>query len=293
MRFVRGTGIFAKARGFAVMKPASRSLRGRFALAPFLVVLVVAAFQQSDDWKSLSQQFAQLYLDGRVADALRVAERELRAAEASFGPDDARRATALDHVGLAHSGLKHVREAERYFLRAIAIFEKGGDSAENGLAGALSDIGGVYNDQQKYVEAEESYQRALAIAEKARERDHVMLASILNNLGHLFTDQQRYREAGPYLERGLDAMEKAVSPQDPRLGYSLNNLAHVRKEEGSYDEAMILYERSLGILERKLGDNVVVVSVLKSLADLYSLKGWKKEADEAAERARVMGLRLP
>lgn len=70
----------------------------------------------------------------------------------------------------------------------------------------------------------------------------------------------------------------------------MNNLAYVKKKLGDYDDAMMLYERSLKILERGVGrdnpNHPYIVAVLENLLALYELKGWKEEAQEAAERAK-------
>lgn len=273
-----------------------RSARAILGPAGFLSLLLVtapsAALPQQGDWQSLSEQFGALYQKGQYRQAIGVAERALRAAELSFGPNDPRLVTTLNALAVVHNALKNFDAAQPYLDRALGIAEKFSGPDRKELARVLNTLGMNYNGRQRFAEAQDTYERALGIAQGAFGPKDEMVGTILNNFGQVFNDQQRYNEAGPYYERALEVMEDAVSPWDPRLALTLNNLAFVRKEEGGYDEAMILYERSLGILERALGEHVYVAAVLENLAKLYDLKGWKKEAAETALRARRMRARI-
>ena len=249
------------------------------------------AGQESGEYEGLVREFNKLFLEGRFQEASRAGERLLRVAEKTYGPEHPKVAENLDALGVTYNSLKDYKKALSYIERSLAIYRRTGSESKE-LVKVLNTLGMNQAAQEKYVEAQETYEKALSIAEKILAPDDEMRATILNNRGQLYSDQGQYKEAAADYERALEILEKDQGKAywDPKVALAMNNLAYLKKKLGDYDDAMMLYERSLKILERGVGrdnpDHPYIAAVLENLAKLYELKGWKEEAQEAAERAR-------
>ncbi|MGH9509033.1 MAG: WD40 repeat domain-containing protein, partial [Terriglobales bacterium] len=246
-----------------------------------------APAKNSREWEDLARRVVQLHEQAKFSEALPVAERALKVAEQTFGPEDTKVATSLNSLASIYDSLKKFDAALPLAKRAVALQEKllGPEHADVG--NALNTLGMIYSGQEKFVEAEETFEHAIAITEKAKGPKDEQLGLIYNNLGKAYSEQDKYSEAEAAYERSLDILEEKVGPWDQRLAAALNNLAYVRKQKRDYDGALMLYERSLGVLERGVGENHPYVAVvLENLAALYKLKGWTKEAQEASARAQ-------
>jgi tetratricopeptide (TPR) repeat protein len=253
--------------------------------------------QNSDDLDDLTRQFNQLYREGRFQEAARVGERALRAAEKSYGAEHIKVAETLDALGVTYNSLKDYKKALSYIERALAIYKRTAREESKEMVQALNTLAMNYAAQEKFVEAQDTFDKALAIAEKVLPPNDEMRATLHNNRGQLYSEQDQYTEAAAEYERALEILEKDQGKAywDPKVALAMNNLAYVKKKLGDYDDAMMLYERSLKILERGVGrdnpDHPYIAAVLENLAALYELKGWKEEAQEAAERAKRMRAR--
>ncbi len=242
--------------------------------------------------EELVRKFNQLYEAGHFKEAARIGERALRMAESAYGADSPKVAENLDALAVTYDALEDYKKAQPYIERALGIFERTSGRESKDLIKPLNTLGMNYSGQEKYAEAEDTFNRALAIAQKVLPKDDTLLATVYNNLGQLHSEQGQYKEASEDYERALEVLEmdQGKAYWAPEVAITKNNLAHVRKEQGNYDDAMMLYEQSLAVLERGVGhenpNHPYIAGVLENLAKLYELKGWKEEAQAAAERAK-------
>jgi tetratricopeptide (TPR) repeat protein len=177
-------------------------------------------------------------------------------------------------------------EAERLYLRALAIREKALGPDHPDTANSLNNLALLYDNQGRYDDAEPLYQRALAIREKVLGPDHPKTATSLNNLAALYVAQSRYDEAEPLYRRALAIREKALGPDHPDTATSLNNLALLYKKQGRYEQAEPLYQRALAIREKALGpDHPDIATSLNNLAGLYDNQGRYEQAEPLYQRA--------
>jgi tetratricopeptide (TPR) repeat protein len=230
--------------------------RGYVACLTLLLIALLCApplLAQESPWKDLNDQVVVLYQQGKYAEAIPVAEEAVRAAEAAFGPDNARVATALNNLASLYEKQGRYAEAEPLYQRALRIDEKVLGPDHPGVATDLSNLATLYMEQGKFTEAEPIYQRALRIREKAFGPDHPGVASLLSNLASLYEKQGRYAEAEPLLQRALRIDEKALGPDHPDVAIMLGNLAVLYFDEGKNAEAEPLLQRALRIDEKALG----------------------------------------
>jgi tetratricopeptide (TPR) repeat protein len=134
-----------------------------FTLLLIALLCALPSSAQESSWKELNAQVVELYQQGKYAQAVPIAKEAVKVAEATFGPDDARVATALNNLALLYDELGRYAEAEPLFRRALRIREKVLGPDHPDVAQVLNNLAELYKDEGKYVEAEPLYQRALHI----------------------------------------------------------------------------------------------------------------------------------
>ncbi len=185
--------------------------------------------------------------------------------------DDAGRARALNHLGIA-----------RYYLseydRALAAYEQGLSVAERiGLdetvSGLLNNIGIIHYIRGDYERALEYYSRALEIRRELGDREG--LAKGYNNLGNVYYSAGRYEESLEYYANSI-AIYEELGNQD-LVASSLNNIALVYHALGRYDEALAKLERALEIAER-VDHRPTIAMTLNSLGNVAAAQDRPDEA---------------
>ena len=146
-----------------------RAVHGIFRMAVLAVagILLAAcpAYAQTDaELDALYQRGEALYLAGRHAEALPIAEQYRGMTAARFGEEHARHGTALGYLGLVYQALNRPVEAEAHFKRAVALKEKALGPDNIDVADALLQLAEFYRLIARNLEAEPLYVRAFAIA---------------------------------------------------------------------------------------------------------------------------------
>src|ERR1700731_1946094 len=95
---------------------------GLVLLSASLLPIPVSA--QESRWKELDAQIQQLQKQGKTTEAVPLAQEAVRVAEATFGPEHANTATALQKLGMADMTLGQYPEAKALLKRALTIREK-------------------------------------------------------------------------------------------------------------------------------------------------------------------------
>lgn len=245
-----------------------------------------AQAQNSDDLVSLRRQLSQLRSQGKFAEALPLAERNVASTRAKHGEDHPEFATANQWLALIYQDQGRYLEAEPLYKGSLALREKvlGLEHADVGTS--LNNLALLYAVQGRFSDAEPLYQRSLAIAEKSLGPDHPIVGNALNNLAGLYRSLGRYADAETLYKRSLSVREKALGLEHPDVGQSLNNLAGLYERLGRLAEAEPLHKRGLAIREKTLGpDHPIVGTTLNNVAELYRAQGRYSEAEALHKRA--------
>ena len=140
-----------------------------------------SVYAQATKWQAEHDAGWKAYKEGRLGDALT----QLRAAEKeaeTFGPNDPRLATTLDHLAWVLCGMGKASEGEPLAKRALAIREKalGGEHAD--VVKSLNTLACLYDMQGKPEKAKPIYERCLTLAEKVKGPADPSVAAVLDNL---------------------------------------------------------------------------------------------------------------
>jgi tetratricopeptide (TPR) repeat protein len=138
----------------------------------------------------------------------------LRFNEERLGPDDPQVAVTLNNLGSLCRKQEKDEQAEEFFRRALAIFERNEQSQKaQGLepgkaslfayrivqnvakAAALNNLACLYRDQRKIEKAERFFKQARELLEQTLGPDHPEVATVLINYAELLWMQRRHNEA--------------------------------------------------------------------------------------------------
>jgi tetratricopeptide (TPR) repeat protein len=188
----------------------------------------------------------------KFAEAEPLFRESLALREKILPPIHHRTAYTLEGLAAALVGQKRPTEAEPYYLRAIAIWDRvGEDEYESCPHGKVLDgLGRVYFQSGNYQKAEPLYERALDVWTKGKEHCTVIrvviddLAALYWAQGKIERCEQMYRQTIPLLQKGLsDEHPEFVAQEQTKL-------ARVYMAENKPADAVTLYEQAVPVLQQ-------------------------------------------
>ena len=180
----------------------------------FLGAAELAAAQQGN-LNTLLNQFNEYYKAGDYPAALAEAQKFEAAAKSRFGTAHVNYGIALNNLAIVYSSQGKLADAEAYYQRALAIYERALRRDDPKVARTLNNLAVVYRNQSKYIKAEETYQRVLAIRENVLGRDHPDVANTLNGLAVVYWSEGKYAEAEAYANQVVAARRRTSGKDDP------------------------------------------------------------------------------
>lgn len=215
----------------------------------------------------------QRYLPHAVACAELIKDYELVSLEA---------AQLLNQVSYYLREQARFREAEEYFLQALATSEKLGSEHLLYKAQILNNLARLYFDQYQYTKAEPIYEQALAIREQELGPEDPVIAQNLNSLALNYWYEGKYEKAEPLYQRALSISEQKLGPEHAQTLFILNNMALLYRSQGKYEEAIKLNRQVLKIREEKFGHvHLEIAQSLNNLAVTYYEQGNESKYGEA------------
>ncbi len=236
--------------------------------------------------EKLGKAMTDLYQKGDYPGAIKLALRVAEIYKGLVGEETPEYAACLNNLGLLYSAQGFLTEAESYYRRSLAIWERTHGPNDPTVASAVIAMAAFYRDQRRFTEAVPLYERGLLVTEKALGPDSPELAAGLNDLAEVFELQGRYGEAEALFRRSLAIRERTLGPEHPDVATTLNNLAFLYDTQGRYGGSEPLYLRSLAIREKALGPNDPLVALtLNNLGWLYDAQGRYEESEPLYRRS--------
>ena len=167
-------------------------------------------------------------------------------------PNHPRTAKTLEGLAASLVGQARPKEAEPYYLRSIAIWdrvsEEDYESCPHGKA--LEGLGRVYFHAGDYEKAQPLFERALDVWTKGKEHC-TLIRAVMDDLAALYWAQgkierceQMYRQTIPLLQEGLgDESPEMIAQEQTKL-------ARVYMAENKPAEAVALLEQAIPVLQR-------------------------------------------
>lgn len=160
----------------------------------------------------LSQRVAELYREGKAADALPLARQVLALREKTLGMEHEFVGAALSDLATIYTALKQPREAEPLFQRALTIAEMRFGTTSTQIVPLLTSLAFVKYESGNSRSAEELFNRALSIQEKAFGTEHSEVGNALHNLARFYFQEQKYDKALDHYQRAIAIKEKLLGP---------------------------------------------------------------------------------
>lgn len=255
-------------------------------VAALLGCAVLGAAGTNNNWERQFDLGRALASQGRYREAREALEQAREQAE-RFGSGDVRLAVTLNQLGTVDARLDNLREAERCYRRAAAIWELRHDAAK--ALTPLTNLAGAYLVRQDYRAADSLLHGALSLSDLALGPDDPHTAAIRTYLADLALSRGDYATAASQAEAALATARRTHGPADPVLATALDNLGTVYRAQGKREESSRLFEEAIGVLEKSgQPDHPAWVPALEDSSSVLFERRSYAEADALLQRALAL-----
>lgn len=238
------------------------------------------------DVDRLNIQVLQLYQEGRLEEAIPIAERVVTMRTRLLDDNDGDATANVENLSASLVNLANLYRSTGRFENAEPLLLKAQElkrklsATDLNYSRLLNNLALLYADTGRYEKAEPIYLEAVEIRRKTIGPDNPDNASLLNNLARLYKDTGRYNKAEELYLRALE-LRKRVNREDFDYATALNNLASLYASTGRADRAETLYLQATDIIKLRLGtDNPYYAQSLNNLGLLYKDLGRFEKAEE-------------
>jgi CHAT domain-containing protein/Tfp pilus assembly protein PilF len=262
---------------------------GYLAVAFIAAVAFLPAAAQDAHWRQLSEQVIQLRQQGRIAEAIPLAQEAVRVAQATFGSDSPRVAVSLTVLGLLEKNQEKFADAESLYRRALSICLKAEGQESANVASILNDIADLYRIQSRYADAEKLFQQALSIHQKVLGADDPAVAVDANNLALVYVSEGKYADAEPLYRRAIAIDQRMQTPEDSGVAREMVNLASLYEKEGKFPDSEQLFLKGIAMDVKTYGnEHPTVANDLNLLSGVYVDEGKYSAAEPVILRAMAI-----
>ena len=275
----------------------ARALVGTAAFALLLGSSALAEqAPESAEVETLRADADRLYREGRIDEAIALAERALSIQESALGPDHPGVVDAINNLALLYLTADDYAAAEALFERVLEITTDTLGPQDPAIATTLNNLGMLYWEQGDRERAAQYLEKAISIWERSLGPDHLKVAVALNNTAVLYRNAGDLERAEPLYEKALAIWEKSGNPSHEQFADVLRNLAVIRQSFGDYEGAESYLKRALALEEKGRGadDSKTAVALSNLALHYYDFRDYAS-AKPLLERALAIleGARAP
>lgn len=223
---------------------------------------------------SLTRQLRPLIDQQKMEAALDIVDLIQHRATDAFGDQHPAIALCLAYRGKIAQKKEQFKEAESWYLKAMAMQEKQYGKVSPQYANSLSTLSIIYLSAGDIVQAEPRIMETLAIREKLVGKQHPDYARVLGTLGTLNFQKGFYGKAELLYLEAMAIFEKTIGPKHPEYAFVLGNLANVYIETGNYTKVEPLMTDVKEIIAGAYGkQHPLYAKALLNLASLFAKMG--------------------
>ena len=186
---------------------------------------MVAQAGEGTEVDRLYEKIAELYGQGKYAEAIPLAERWVAIARGTLSPKDPKLANSLGWLAELYRAQGQYTQAEPLYLEALKIVRQALGDSHPHVATTLNNLAELYRAQGQYTQAEPLYLEALKIVRQALGNTHPHIASTLNNLGLLYKSQGQYAQAESLYLEAEKIFHQALGDTHPLVATTLSNVS--------------------------------------------------------------------
>jgi len=226
-------------------------------------VTVAETFGETDPRLSRSLNSLGLcYIDTtHYDDAEKYLKRAFNLRNTVFGTESKEAGESNDSMGILKQHQQQYITSDKFFNKAVQIFDQKIGKNSNKAAGSLNNLGKNCLLEEKAEDANEPLLKALAIAMMNSPKGikgailyTAFVAEVENNLGNAETAQGKYKEAIEYYERALTIDQKQLGAEHPFIACILDGLANAHSKFGNNSKAEGYKKLASNIRYKSLGD---------------------------------------
>ncbi len=233
-----------------------------------------------------------LYAQGKFADALEAARRQLELRRKHLGVDHPTVVTMLTNVGLGLRAAGKYSEAELAYREALEIGRRVlGSHVEVGTALLnLSSVLGRLGDRDG---AEEAARESLDLHRALFGDGHPRVAHSLFTLASVRKLKGDFASAEDLVRQSLEIRRRALGNEHSEVGQSLNELGLILTRRGDPRGAELAFRQALPIARRQFGElHPNLAMCLNNLANSLKDQGRLAEAEVLGREALAMQHRI-
>jgi CHAT domain-containing protein/Tfp pilus assembly protein PilF len=179
-------------------------------------------------------------------------------------------AVTYSNLGFIYEKLSRFKEAEKYHLLALKIFQNLYKKDANSIATTYNNLAFLYSSIGRYDKALKFYKKALFIDNKNLYENYSTISITLNNLGELYSLLGDYPKSMKYYQDTLKIDVEHNGKNHTSVAHSYNNIAHMYELLEDYTRAKHYYDKALTIAKSKLDKNhPFLATIYANLGNLY------------------------
>ena len=253
-------------------------------LAPF----TAQAQQSASNWEAYLNGAIKAASEMKYVLAEQLATQAMKESE-HYAQNDPRYASTLNTAGLIFMADDKPKEAESFFRRALASFEKAYGESSMDVANSCFNLADSLRHQGGYAAAEPLLQRTLQIYLAFLGLESPKVAKVYYLIGDTQRHLHNYLSAELNLKRAADMREALEGVESIDLADALHSLALCYAAQYKYGAAEPLFKLSLNIREAKYGLNdKTVVESLQSYSAMLREAGRVKDSEKLSGLADVI-----
>lgn len=232
--------------------------------------------------EALELEVQQLLNDGKLVEALPLAETIVTTIAGQYLNDDTRLDSPLERLGILRLQTGHAPEAETAARQLLALRERRFGAGASQTAASRTLLGTILSERIEAAMAEEQFTIVLAASPAAADAIWLGINDVaLYNLMLLYANQGADDKAIHAGARDLELRERLYGPEDPRTADTLETIAFIRGRKADSEAAVELYERALTIRRaHKSTDPASLEKLLDAAGTFYERRAQYVRAHE-------------
>jgi len=169
-----------------------------------------------------------------------------------------------NRIGIIYKNLGLYNDALEYFLKAITILEKIGDTNDGDIANLYNNLGNVYRKRGDLELALEFFFKTLKINKDLGDKEGY--AYILNNIGNIYADLEIYDQALDYHKQSLEAKKDLGNKYG--ISTSMKNIGDIYLNIEKPEKALEYY-RQFQTLSSEINDKNGIASSMTDIGRAF------------------------
>jgi len=238
----------------------------------------IRAQGQTDHWKDLAQQAAQLVSQGRYLEALPLAQQGVQEALATFGDASLNYGISLNALGYVQMCLQRSQDAEGNLLKAESVVGGAVGTDNPAIVTTLANLALLYYNEAALAQTNPAeFQRLLAKSEHYAKRNCDLMLKLqpsdspaqvgpMDFLANVYAAEREYAQAKSLVDRTLSIELANLPPGNVQVIHTRGEIAWLKLQLGDRLSAIADYKETLSLAEQNLGANhPVTISVREAL----------------------------